>query len=55
MFDGISSDGGLTEQIAQTLLRGGHLGSAELERAQHIRTQTNERLDLILTKLGLVS
>ena len=55
MFDGISSDGGLTEQIAQTLLRGGHLGSAELERAQHLRAQTNERLDLILTKLGLVS
>ncbi len=41
--------------LADILIAGGKLATSDLERAQRLQRETRERLDVILTRLGLVS
>jgi len=44
-----------TQSLGEFLIERGKLDPAGLERAERLRGETNERIDTILTKLGMVS
>jgi general secretion pathway protein E len=48
-------DDGLDTQLCELLIRGGKLDAPALERARRLRERSGERVDRLLTKLGLVS
>jgi general secretion pathway protein E len=48
-------DDGLDMQLCELLIRGGKLDAPGLERARRLRERSGERVDRLLTKLGLVS
>ena len=54
-MDGKVDDRGLDQELCELLLRGGKLDAAGLERACRLQERSSERIDRLLTKLGLVA